>query len=149
LFQALLKCSFDKGFHSTVNQTDLKALIEQVVLPKIGKLSKADQEREYAPEFKQAKKQHSADDPAFNRKARGYSNSSNRQSHWSSLLLPVLCTATVFAFILKDVRLIKLMCELRNRVLNRNTIYFVRIATFFHGLPLIIVKSAPYRHALI
>ena len=49
-------CSFDKGFHSPANQTDLKVLIEQVVLPKKGKLSKADQEREYAPEFKQAKK---------------------------------------------------------------------------------------------
>jgi hypothetical protein len=53
-------CSFDKGFHSPANQTDLKALIEQVILPKKGKLSKADQEREYAPEFKQAKQQHSA-----------------------------------------------------------------------------------------
>ncbi len=59
-------CSFDKGFHSPANQTDLKALIEQVVLPKKGKLSKADQEREYALEFKQAKKKHSAVESAIN-----------------------------------------------------------------------------------
>jgi hypothetical protein len=59
-------CSFDKGFHSPANQTELKALIEQVVLPKKGKLSKADQEREYAPEFKQAKQQHSAVESAIN-----------------------------------------------------------------------------------
>jgi hypothetical protein len=65
-FPSFNACSFDKGFHSPANQTDLKALIEQVVLPKKGKLSKADQDREYAPEFKQAKKQHSAVESAIN-----------------------------------------------------------------------------------
>ena len=65
-FPSFNACSFDKGFHSPANQTDLKALIEQVVLPKKGKLSKANQEREYAPEFKQAKKQHSAVESAIN-----------------------------------------------------------------------------------
>jgi len=65
-FPGFNACSFDQGFHSPANQTDLKAIIEQVVLPKKGKLSKADQEREYAPEFKQAKKQHSAVESAIN-----------------------------------------------------------------------------------
>jgi hypothetical protein len=65
-FPSFNACSFDKGFHSPANQTDLKALIDQVVSPKKGKLSKADQEREYAPEFKQAKKQHSAVESAIN-----------------------------------------------------------------------------------
>ena len=55
-FPGFNACSFDQGFHSPANQTGLKALIEQVILSKKGKLSKADQEREYAPEFKQAKK---------------------------------------------------------------------------------------------
>jgi IS5 family transposase len=41
-------------------------LIDQVVLPKKGKLSKANQEREYAPEFKEAKKKHSAVESAIN-----------------------------------------------------------------------------------
>ena len=51
-FPSFKACSFDKGFHSPANQTDLKVLLDQVVLPKKGKLSKADQAREYAPEFK-------------------------------------------------------------------------------------------------
>ena len=59
-------CSFDKGFHSPDNQKDLKSHLDQVVLPKKGKLSKADQEREYAPEFMQAKRQHSAVESAIN-----------------------------------------------------------------------------------
>ena len=65
-FPSFKACSFDKGFHSPANQTDLKVLLDQVVLPKKGKLSKADQAREYSPEFKQAKKQHSAVESAIN-----------------------------------------------------------------------------------
>ena len=65
-FPSFNACSFDKGFHSPANQTDLNVLIDQVVLPKKGKLSKANQEREYAPEFKEAKKKHSAVESAIN-----------------------------------------------------------------------------------
>ncbi|MFI3186685.1 MAG: hypothetical protein QX198_11985 [Methylococcaceae bacterium] len=42
-FPSFNACSFDKGFHSPSNQTDLKALIDQVVSPQKSKLSKADQ----------------------------------------------------------------------------------------------------------
>jgi IS5 family transposase len=66
LFPSFKACSFDKAFHSPDNQKELKNLMDQVVLPKKGKLSKADQEREYAPEFKQARKQHSAVESAIN-----------------------------------------------------------------------------------
>ena len=66
LFPSFSACSFDKGFHSPENQKELKKLIDQVVLPKKGKLSKADQEREHAPEFVQARKQHSAVESAIN-----------------------------------------------------------------------------------
>ncbi|MFA5923617.1 MAG: hypothetical protein WC856_20390 [Methylococcaceae bacterium] len=55
-FPSFNACSFDKGFHRPENQKELKTRIEQVVLPKKGKQSKADQEREYAQEFRQAKK---------------------------------------------------------------------------------------------
>jgi hypothetical protein len=65
-FPSFNACSFDKGFHSPENQKELKTLIDQVVLPKKGKLSKADQEREYAPAFRHAKKQHSAVESAIN-----------------------------------------------------------------------------------
>ena len=65
-FPSFNACSFDKGFHSPDNQKDLKSHLDQVVLPKKGKLSKADQEREYAPEFMHAKRQHSAVESAIN-----------------------------------------------------------------------------------
>jgi hypothetical protein len=65
-FPSFNACSFDKGFHNPDNQKELKNHLDQVVLPKKGKLSKADQEREYAPEFMQAKQQHSAVESAIN-----------------------------------------------------------------------------------
>ncbi len=65
-FPSFNACSFDKGFHSPENQRVLKEICEHVVLPKKGKLAKADKEREYQEEFKQAKKQHSAVESAIN-----------------------------------------------------------------------------------
>ncbi len=65
-FPAFKACSFDKGFHSLDNQRRLNESLDQVVLPKKGKLSKADKEREYADEFVQARKQHSAVESAIN-----------------------------------------------------------------------------------
>ena len=61
----------------------------------------------------------------------------------------MLCVATVFVFVRKDLRFIELIGELRDRVLNGNTIYFVRIFKFFHGLPLIILNIMSNGHALI
>ncbi|BCG62647.1 MAG: transposase, ISNCY family [Methyloprofundus sp.] len=65
-FPKLNACSFDKGFHSKANQSGLKEILDQVTLPKKGKLSVADKEHEYAEEFKQAKKKHSAVESAIN-----------------------------------------------------------------------------------
>jgi hypothetical protein len=65
-FPSFNACSFDKGFHSLENQHDLKEKLEQVVLPKKGKLSRVDQVREYDEGFVQAKKQHSAVESAIN-----------------------------------------------------------------------------------
>lgn len=59
-------CSYDKAFHSKGNQEDLKALLDTVVLPKKGRLSKADQAREHDPEFKRLRRQHSAVESAIN-----------------------------------------------------------------------------------
>jgi hypothetical protein len=58
--------SLDKGFHSPRNQSELKALVDLVVLPKKGKLSAADRERESAPEFVELRQQHSAVESASN-----------------------------------------------------------------------------------
>jgi hypothetical protein len=65
-FPSFNGCSFDKGFHSMANQLELKKELEQVVLPKKGRLSAVDKEREYDEEFMQAKKKHSAVESAIN-----------------------------------------------------------------------------------
>ncbi len=62
----LTLCSFDKGFHSPYNQVELKNLLETVVLPKKGRRSKVEKEREYSKEFIEAKRQHSAVESAIN-----------------------------------------------------------------------------------
>lgn len=65
-FPGFNACSFDKGFHSVANQLELKKELEQVVLPKKGRLSTVDKEREYDASFVQAKKKHSAVESAIN-----------------------------------------------------------------------------------
>ena len=59
-------CSFDKGFHSPENQKQLPKLLDQVVLPKKGRLSQADIRREHSAKFKAVRRQHSAVESAIN-----------------------------------------------------------------------------------
>lgn len=65
-FPHIASASFDKGFHSPANQTDLAALIPQVVMPKKGKLSLVRSAHEHAPEFVALRHQHSAVESAIN-----------------------------------------------------------------------------------
>ncbi len=65
-FPTLRAVSMDKGFYSPANQEVLKTRLECVVLPKKGKLSKADKAREGASEFVKLRKQHSAVESAIN-----------------------------------------------------------------------------------
>ena len=65
-FSNLYSVSYDKGFHSKTNRTDLILLVEKVVLPKKGKLSVADKSRESEPEFKRLRRKHSAVESAIN-----------------------------------------------------------------------------------
>ena len=65
-FPALKVCSFDKGFHSPSNQESLRELLDLLVLPKKGRLSQKDKEREYSPEFVKLRRQHSAVESAIN-----------------------------------------------------------------------------------
>ena len=58
--------SFDKGFHSPKNQTELERIVNRVVLPKKGKLSAGDLERESDPVFLRLRKKHSAVESAIN-----------------------------------------------------------------------------------
>jgi hypothetical protein len=65
-FPLLASVSMDKGFHSRANQRDLAALLDRVVVPKKGKLSAADTERESHPEFVRLRRRHSAVESAIN-----------------------------------------------------------------------------------
>ena len=65
-FPALNACSFDKGFHSPGNQISLKESLEQVVLPRKGKLSQAAQAVEQSDAFAKARRAHSAVESAIN-----------------------------------------------------------------------------------
>ncbi|MCF1440089.1 MAG: ISNCY family transposase, partial [Shewanella sp.] len=65
-FPSLSVCSFDKGFHSPFNQCKLPEYLDQVVLPKKGRRTVAETDRETSPEFKTAKRQHSAVESAIN-----------------------------------------------------------------------------------
>jgi len=65
-FPTLNSVSFDKGFHSPANQQCLADLIALPVLPKKGKCSQADYEREHHPDFQSLRRRHSAVESAIN-----------------------------------------------------------------------------------
>jgi len=65
-FPELAVASFDKGFHSKANQAELKNHLEQVILPKKGRLNQADKDHEGSDDFKQLRKQHSGVESAIN-----------------------------------------------------------------------------------
>jgi len=65
-FPNLDQCSYDKGFHSPENQKKLAELLKVVILPKKGKRSATEQERETSEAFVNARRQHSAVESAIN-----------------------------------------------------------------------------------
>ena len=65
-FTHLNGCSFDKGYYTPDNRTELKKLLDSVTLPKKGKLSAADKEIEYSEEFIRERKKHPAIESAIN-----------------------------------------------------------------------------------
>ena len=58
LYPQLSACSFDKGFHSPGNRKALDELLDLNALPKKGRLTQADREREGEPEFREARQAH-------------------------------------------------------------------------------------------
>jgi hypothetical protein len=64
-FPEFSSCSFDQGFHSPGNQCELSGLLETVILPKKGRLSKKDQERQQAVVFVEGRRQHAAVESAI------------------------------------------------------------------------------------
>jgi len=65
-FPSFKACSFDKGFHNPANQTGLKTMLDQVTLPKKGKLSSTDEAHETSDAFVAARKAHSAVESGIN-----------------------------------------------------------------------------------
>lgn len=59
-------CSYDKGFWSPENKKALEALLDHSVLPKKGKLSVDDKEREHSDEFIHYRHKHSAVESGIN-----------------------------------------------------------------------------------
>ncbi len=57
--------SFDRGFHSPLNQEQLARLVENVCLPKMGAKQAAQQDREASEEFRQARQRHSGVESAI------------------------------------------------------------------------------------
>lgn len=64
-FPSLTICSYDKGFYTPTNKTDLQKTLVQVVMPKKGKLSSKEKEEEYAEDFVKIRHQHSAVESAI------------------------------------------------------------------------------------
>lgn len=59
-------CSFDKGFYTPENQNDLEELLDHVTLPKKGRWSVADRERETSEDFRKGRIQHPAIESCIN-----------------------------------------------------------------------------------
>lgn len=59
-FPKLESCSYDKGFHSQSNQMKLAEILDLVVLPRKGKLSKEAVEYQSSEEFVKERRRHSA-----------------------------------------------------------------------------------------
>ena len=65
-FSGLFGCSFDKGFYSPGKREELRTILDQVVLPKKGRLSQKDKQIEYGEEFIESRRKHSAVESAIN-----------------------------------------------------------------------------------
>lgn len=65
-YPELRACSFDRGFHSPSNRSELDGMLDLNALPKKGKLNRVEREREEADEFKSARQQHPAVESAIN-----------------------------------------------------------------------------------
>jgi hypothetical protein len=65
-FENLVGCSFDTGFYSPANKSQLTDMLEFVILPKKGRLSAKDKEVEQSEEFVESRRKHSAVESSIN-----------------------------------------------------------------------------------
>lgn len=64
-FPNLNSCSFDKGFYSPDNMEELNEILDLAALPKKGRLSVKDSQRENSENFRHARRKHSAVESAI------------------------------------------------------------------------------------
>ena len=65
-FSNFKNCSFDKGFWSPANHNKLGTILEEVILPKKGKLSKNDKEEQSSESFIEGRRQHPVVESSIN-----------------------------------------------------------------------------------
>jgi len=65
-FENLVGSSFDRGFYSPENKSQLAEILDYVVLPKKGRLSVKDKEIEQSQEFVESRRKHSAVESSIN-----------------------------------------------------------------------------------
>ena len=65
-YPTMASCSMDKGYYSASNRQELDELLELNVMPKKGPRSRQDRQREQAPGFAEARRQHPAIESAIN-----------------------------------------------------------------------------------
>ena len=65
-YPQITSCSMDKGYSSQPNREELDRLLDLNVMPKKGRLSQKDRQREQAPDFAEARRQHPAIESAIN-----------------------------------------------------------------------------------
>ncbi len=65
-FPDISSCSFDKGYYTPANKKELAQILDKVIMPKKGRLTKSDKEEEYAEEFIKARRKHAGVESAIN-----------------------------------------------------------------------------------
>ena len=65
-YPSLTSCSMDRGYSSELNLNALAQSLDLVIMPKKGRLSQVDKERESAPDFVAGRRQHPAVESAIN-----------------------------------------------------------------------------------
>jgi len=65
-YENISSISYDKGFYNPANKEQLKKMLEKLVMPKKGKLSRQEKEEEYDEDFKTLRRKHSAVESGIN-----------------------------------------------------------------------------------
>jgi hypothetical protein len=66
MYPDLSVISYDKGFYSPQNKIDLQEMMDEVILPKKGRLLREEREYENSENFRELRRKHSAVESAIN-----------------------------------------------------------------------------------